>query len=126
MPLSGPMPMALPPESRPFVVRGPNKTNCIRNTSSVGVKESIRTERVVITLLIPLDGAATNTAWLLTLLSQATRIVGGQMFVERTDSESHRMIEYTPSIPKRSDTSASSTAIDDPGQALWEDLLQDR
>ena len=122
MPLNGRRHMALPPESRPFAVRGPNKTNCIRNTSSAGVRADIRTERVVITLLIPRDGPATSTDWLLTQLYLATRIVGGQMFVERTDSESHRMIEFMPNIPKRSATSASSTAIDDPGQALSEDL----
>lgn len=79
------------------------------------MRESIRTGQVVITLLIPLGGAATNTGLLLTLLYQAMRLVGGEMSVKRTDSESHRMMKSTLSIPKRSDTFASSMSDCEPG-----------
>ncbi len=85
------------------------------NTRNAAERVNTRTERAVITLLIPQDGPRINMDSLLTLLYRATRIAGGLMYVERMDSESRRMIEYTPSTPKPSDTFASLTAIDEPG-----------
>lgn len=79
------------------------------------MKDDIRTERVVITLLIPQDGADTNMDWLLTLLFRATQTVGGLMFVAPSGLGYHKTTPYTLSIPKRIDMSASSMSDCDPG-----------